>query len=31
MGEPEMQKLPGVGKIFNGWRAEAPNPQKGKY
>ena len=25
-GEPEMQKLHGVGKFFNEWRADPPPP-----
>ena len=27
-GEPEMQKLHGVGKFFNEWRADPPPPPK---
>ena len=27
-GDPEMQKLPGVGRILNGWRTDPPYAQK---
>ena len=30
-GDPEMQKLPGVGKILNGWRTDPPYPKKVIY
>ena len=29
--EPELKKLPGVGKFFNRWQPDPPTPQKRKY